>query len=54
MAEATEAQLPPADASSAPKPASIELSTSDIPALWDVGEVIWAKLEGYPWWPAQV
>lgn len=43
--------VPEAESNAGPP---VEYSTSSIVPVWDIGEVIWAKLEGYPWWPAQV
>lgn len=58
MAEASEA--PPAvpaegqATGTAEEAPAVEFSTTNITPVWDVGEVVWAKLEGYPWWPSQV
>ena len=29
-----------------------ESENQDIP--WKVGDIVWARLEGYPWWPCLV
>lgn len=55
MAEASPAAAaaPEGDAEAASGPA-VEFHTTNITPVWDLGEVVWAKLEGYPWWPSQV
>lgn len=42
------------DAGAAASGPAVEFHTTNITPVWDLGEVVWAKLEGYPWWPSQV
>lgn len=35
-------------------PEEIEDEESLINNLYNAGSIVWAKVEGYPWWPAMV
>lgn len=32
----------------------MESSDSSLPEEYEENEVVWAKIHGYPWWPAYV